>query len=223
MMLVSEKAKQLRYKKPALQMLCWESITDALYEITEQCDSVQWAMQDDDALLAALDDNEEEVFEFRMAFSDLSASAEQLHQALNDYYIDPADFNAIIVGLLGNKYNLVGFDSIEEDYFSLTRYESDLATRDAGQRLMRYTKPDMIAKIGHSLGISISFLDVKHKYDYLCAAFDILKEQDHSLLDLIKDIDAAYTEAEKDDFRYSETTKRFDMLLTHLPDKVWVE
>jgi hypothetical protein len=219
---VADKARQLRYKKPALEILHWEAITDGLYDLSSQCDSLQWAMQDDDALLDALGGNEEEAFEFRMAFGDLAAGAESLLQQLHDCYIDSEDFDAVMVGLLGNKYNVVGFDSIEEDYCSLTEYDQELATSAAGQRLMRLTKPEIIATVGRCLGISIAYLDVRHKHDYLSSSFDILKERDHSLLDTIKDIDALYISAEETGWR-CESAKRFDMLLSYLPERVWVE
>jgi hypothetical protein len=175
--------------------------------------------------LNALGDNEEEVFEFRMAFGDLAASAEQLSQELSDCCvgIEPADFDAVMVGLIGNRYNMVGYDGFEEDYFSLVGYERDLAITDAGKRLTRYTKSEMISVIGQCVGITLAFLNVRHKYDYLHAAFDILKEHDHALLDTIKGIEAVYEEAEQQGGWSPALSKRLEMLTEYLPARVWVE
>jgi hypothetical protein len=222
---VSNKARQLRYKKSALQMLHWETVTDELYEIGIQCSELQWAMQDDEALLDAMGGNEEEAFEFRMAFGDLSAGAEELSQELNDSCvgIKAEDFDAVMVGLIGNRYNMVGYDSFEEDYFSLTGYERDLAITDAGKRLMRYTKPELLSVVGQCMGITFAFMNVRQKYDYLRASFDILKEQDHALLDTIKGIEAVYAEADQQGDWSPALSERLEMLAEYLPARVWVE
>lgn len=222
---VAERARHLRYKRPALQMLHWEAITDKLYEISNLSSELQWAMEDDDALLDAMGGNDEEAFEFRMAFGDLSASAEELSQALSDRYIgiEPEDFDAAMVGLTGNRYSMVGYDSLQEDYFGLVAYQRDLAITESGKRLMRHTKPEMICIIGQCIGITLAFHDVRQKYDYLRASFDILKEQDHALLDTIKDIEAVYEEAEQQGRWSPALSKRLEILTEHLPTRVWVE
>jgi hypothetical protein len=160
-----------------------------------------------------------------MAFGDLSASAERLSQELSDHYIgvEAADFDAAMVGLIGNRYNMVGYDSAEEDYFGLLGYQRALAITEAGKRLARYTKPEMISVIGQCMGITLAFFDVRHKYDYLQASFDILKEQDHALLDTIKGIEAVYVEAEQQGEWSPTLSKRLEMLTEYLPARVWVE
>lgn len=61
------------------------------------------------------------------------------------------------VALIGNRYNTLGYDSEEEDYFSLTGYEQELAQTEAGKRLMRMTKAEMISTIGQCFGITLAF------------------------------------------------------------------
>ena len=51
----------------------------------------------------------------------------------------------------------------EEDYFSLTSYESGLAASEAGKRIMRMAKAEMITTIGQCMGVVISFLNVQQK------------------------------------------------------------
>ncbi len=190
----------------------------------DTCSDVRWFVdQEDDTLLNALDGDDEAEWEFRMAFADLSAKSEQLYDMIQGN-IDYQTFDDCIVSLIGNRYQLVGFDMEEEDYFSLTSYERELAHTEAGKRLMRRTKVDMIATIGQCLGILIAFLDVRQSFDYLKATFEILKDENTSLLQLIKEIDQAYEKAAGVGFYswYDEVTE-FDRLLEALPERAWVE
>jgi len=127
------------------------------------------------------------------------------------------------VALIGNRYLTIGFDSFEEDYYALTGYESDLAQTESGKRLMRKTKAEIISTVGQCLGILISFLDLRQQYDYLKATFDILRDENTSLLQQIKEIDAAYETMVKADWvERPAAEKRFDQLLSALPDRAWV-
>lgn len=179
--------------------------------------------QDDDTLLNALDGDDEAEWEFRMAFADVSGKSEQLYDMIQSN-IDDQTFDDCIVSLIGNRYQLVGFDMDEEDYLSLTRYEQELAYTVAGKRLMRRTKADMLAIIGQCLGILISFLDVRQSYDYLKATFDILRDENTSLLQIIKEIDQAYEKAADVGFySWYDEVKAFDRLLEALPERAWIE
>ena len=82
----AERSKALRYKKPALAELGYETICDKLYEIDDECAGVRWVMDSDvDTLTNALDGDEDEAFEFRMMFSELAAECEILRSALDEY------------------------------------------------------------------------------------------------------------------------------------------
>ena len=108
---------------------------------------------------------------------------------------------------------------------SLTRYEEELAETEAGKWLMRLTKKDMISTIGQSVGTLLAFLDLRQSYDYLKATFDILRDENTSMLQQIKAIEAAYEEACCTDWWHikKEAVERFDRLLEALPDRVWIE
>ena len=83
-----EKARQLRYKKAALARLNLDTIRDELSEISENCDNVRYFIEDDsETLLAALDGDEEEEYEFKMMFFDLSSKCDRLSEALYDGYV----------------------------------------------------------------------------------------------------------------------------------------
>lgn len=204
--------------------LGFDTILDELYDIRETCNDIQWFVeQDDETLLNALDRDDEAEWEFRMAFSDLSAKADHLHDLIRENQISRV-FDDCVVALVGNRYRTIGYDFIEEDYFSLTSYEQELAHTEAGKRLMRRTKADMIATIGQCLGILISFLDVRQNYDYLKATFDILKDENTSLLQTIKEIDEQYEKANDAGFySWYPEVKAFDRLLEALPERAWIE
>lgn len=215
-----ERARTLRYKKSALASLGWDAMWNEIYEIEEACSDVHWYFEnDEDTLLAAIDGNEEETFEFKMAFGELEGKCELLRQAVSEQYGISDYFDDCTVALIGNRYDVVGFDSFQEDYFSLTSYEMDLATTEAGKRMMRHTKSEMLSMIGQCLGITLAFIDLRQEYDYLKATMDIIRDKNTSILEAIKEIEKAYeTIADSYD---NELT--FDMLIKNLPEKMWLE
>lgn len=218
------KAKAMMYKRPALASMGYDAMISELCEIQEACEDVKWYMeQGDDTLLNALGDDEEAEWEFRMAFTDLDGKAYQLIERLQEDLIRE-DYDDCTVALIGNRYQSVGYDSYEEDYFHLTSYEAELAQTEAGKRLMRHTKAEMISTFGQCLGTLIAFLDLRQQYDYLKAAMDVLRDENTSLLKLIKEIDAAYDAAEEVGFNswYAEA-RRFDQLVRELPERMWLE
>ena len=121
------RTRALRYKRPALSSMGYEHIQTELEAIVEACGDVAWFAGDIDTLTAALDGSDEEAHEFMLACSDLSSKAglllEQLYE-VGEY--DPEStarqYDNCTVALIGNRYDTVGFDTLQEDYFSLTAY-----------------------------------------------------------------------------------------------------
>lgn len=118
----ANRTRNLRYKRPALASMGWQSIWEELDAIQEACSDIHWfADQDDETLLNALDGNDEDVWEFKLAFASLEAQADQLADALREqfspYYSDDfeRDFNDCTVALIGNRYRVIGYDADEED------------------------------------------------------------------------------------------------------------
>ncbi len=217
------KVRMMRYKRPALASMGYDKIREELEEITEACDEIRYYDESDaESLLAAFDGDETEEEEFRMGFFDLSASAYELWEAIEDL-CEKVEYDDCTVALIGNRYNLVGFDYGEEDYYDLCGYDCELANTEAGKRLMRLTKKDMLSTIGQGVGVLTSFLDLRQRYDYLKAALDVVRDENGSILQLLSDIEAAYDEAEKVKFRsHEKATKKFDELTKSLPDRVWI-
>ena len=225
----AERTRNLRYKRPALASLGYDALRMELYDIREACNDVRWFIeQNDDTLLNALDGDGEAEWEFRMAFADLEAKSDRLEQSISEYCDwDGEDFakmyNDCTVSLIGNRYRILGYDFEEEDYFSLTAYDEKLAQTEAGKRLMRKTKAEMLSTIGQCVGILVAFLDLRQQYDYLKATFDILRDENTSLIEQIKEIEDAYNAADAAGwYEWYPEVKRFDALVECLPDYVWI-
>lgn len=217
----AERSRNLRYKRPALASMGYDAMTGELDEIYDKCSDVRWWMDTDtETLLNALDGDEEDAWEFKMSFAELEARSDQLRDILYGGCIDRDDYDNCTVALIGNRYNCVGFDSYEEDYFSLSSYESHLAEEESGKRLMRLPKKEMISTIGQCFGILMAFLDVRQRYDYLQATFDILRDQNTSLLDTIKEIENLYEETQ--DGWNSSAEQKWHNLTEALPQELWV-
>ncbi|MBR3421517.1 MAG: hypothetical protein IKG98_05585 [Ruminococcus sp.] len=227
----AERSRAMRWKKPALADLSLWAIDDRLTDIRDECCDIRWAIQDDDMLINALDGNEEEAFEFKMLFTDLENEAEQLCSRLDELFQYDDDrearFDDCTVALLGDRFKVVGYDTVEEDYFSLTSYCQELAVTEAGKRIMRLTKKELLSEIGQCLGIVLSFHNVEIKYEYLKATFDILRDQNVSIIQTIRDINEAYERANEVKFReWEPKTIEFDRLIALLSeqtDKLWLE
>lgn len=220
-MIPAERSKALRYKRPALASMGYEALTSELYEIQEACSDVAYYFpQGDDTLLDALDGDEEDAFEFQMAFSELSAKVDRLVDVMSEIG-DQQQYDDCTVALIGNRYTLVGFDGYEEDYFQLAGYESQLAESEAGKRMMRHTKAEMLSIIGQSVGTLVAFLDIRQQYDYLKATIDILRGENQSMLQAIKRIEELYDRAQMDD--WERDSREFDDLVAVLPEKMWIE
>lgn len=207
----------------------FEFIWNELDDIRDACDTIHWwTDQDDETLLNALDGDDEDVWEFKLAFSHLEARADELFEIIHELCRYEDDFGQVYddctVALIGNRYQTIGYDGFEEDYYALTGYEQGLAQTESGKRLMRRTKAEIISIIGQCFGILIAFLDLRQQYDYLKATFDILRDENTSMLQQVKEIDAAYQALVTADWAgRREAEKKFDRLLAALPDRAWVE
>ena len=222
----AEASRNLRYKRPALSDLSYYEIVEKLDEISEACSEIHWAFEDDETLINALDGNDEEAWEFKMLFGSLEAEAYQLSEAMTDGYEylwdDPEKhWNDLSVALIGNRFELVGFDDYQEDYFTLSSYEQELATSEAGKRVCRLTKAEMLSQIGQVLGLILAFHNVEMKYDALKATIDILRDRNTSIIKQIKAIEAAYTKAQGEP-EWSRNWKVFDRMTSELPEQLWI-
>ena len=233
----AERCEELRYRKPALASMGYFDILNGLEEIQEACSDIHWWIDSEQDFLIDALGSDDEAFNFRFAFSDLEADAERLSNALHEFSwsIDVEDgdiereFDDMTVALIGNRYRMVGYDDYECDYYSLAGYESQLAETEAGKRVMRMTKKELLATIGNCMGILLAYMDLQYKYDRLKATMDILQDKNSAMLDTIKDIEKAYDDWAKDTDIYHgmefdhgrESANHFNTLLETLPPEIW--
>lgn len=217
----AEKARQLRYRRAALAIIQRERLDDELHNIAGECCDLEWSVEDDETLLDVFDGDTDEIQEFRMMFADLSAKCEQLQYQLHDGYVTE-HFDDFFVSALGSPYNMVGYDFMEEDYISLTRYEAELAQSVSGKRLMALTKEKLIAIAGQCFGVMMCFLDIRHSYDCLKATFDALRDDRAELLKSVRTLEDVYNKWQEDPYdRWLRS--EYEELLSHLPERAWIE
>ena len=108
-----EKARQLRYRKPAVKGLNLWEIRERLDEMMDACDEVRyWTDNDEETLLAALDGDEDDEYEFKMMFADLSAEIDRFYDDLRyNCYVED-HFDDVMVGIGAGSYTdgYLGFD-----------------------------------------------------------------------------------------------------------------
>lgn len=233
-----EKARALRYRKPAVRDLNLASIQEQLSDIEEECAEVHWYCDSEDGwdtLLNALDGDDDDAWEFKLAFADLEGECERMRDdlervtdwdaLLTDYF--DLFFAGIGAGSVGG--GLWGYDDWEGDYYGLEPgWQEEEAVKTGREKLKRLTKDQLIDLAGQAFRIAVNFLSLRHRYDNLKAAMDILREQNTALLQQVKAIEELYDQAEaegfsKYDFTRSETEKQLDRLLGTLPERAWIE
>ena len=221
----AEKARNLRYKKAILEDFNFEAIRDELSEIEGVCDEIRWVEDGDEAkLIAALDGDEEEAFEFRMMFSELSSECERLNDLLYENYISD-HFDDFFAGISdGSGMRMLGYDVYEEDYYGLTSFEGRAGCREAQKRLERLTKKELLGAASQAFRIMVCFLNVRYKFDYLQAAFDVIKGLNKALLDMVRQIEELYDTAMSDDYPANrEAEKELDKVIGAMPERIWCE
>lgn len=214
-------AKARMYKKPALAAYSWSEIRYSLDQIIEDSEAVRW--MDEDELEELIGDGEL-ASEFKMAFFDLSDKASGLQEQLYGLDFEDKDqgYNDCTVALLGNRFTVVGWDSYEEDYCGLTRFEEGVARTEAGKRMIRLTKAEMLSTIGQCMGILLAYYDIQSSYDDLHGVLEVIKGSQRQLMAEIKAIEAAYERAEATGFR-GKDADAFDRLLWGLSERMWIE
>lgn len=225
-----EKARDLRYKRPALESLGSPFMQARMEEIQEACDDVQYFMDSDGkTLLDALDGDEEEAFEFKMMFADLSADADKLWSAISEWGFEWQSYDDVTVAMLGECFELVGYDSYEADYYHLLDpWNQDLAQKESYKRLMAKTKKELLECVAGSWRLFVAFFDLDQRYRHLQATMEILRGDNTAMLAVIRDIEAKYEAmfaGWDSTWKYIDrkAEQEFDALLGHLPDRAWLE
>lgn len=219
---IAEKARNLAYRKPLVKNLNYDHITDEVYEIMESCENIRYYLDEDSNILDSIFDDDEEAEEFKMMFSSLAADSERLHEDLREYGMNEMFDDWFCAMHAGTDFGgYIGYDSYEEDYVRLD-YE-DYVESEAGKRIERMTKKDIINGARMCFKIFTAYMSVESRYNDMKCAFDVIRGKNHEYLKVIKDINAAYEEAAKESWQANgEIVKRFDRLLLILPEQMWL-
>lgn len=223
-----EKARELRYRKPIVKNLNLEFIEQDLWDIQGECECVRWYTDSDDgedSLLNALIGDEDEAYEFRMMFADLCAECDRMEYDLKEEWVPECfDIFFVSVGDADDFGGLLGFDSYEKDYFGISPYES-FAEDEAKKKLMRMTKEDLITSARQCFKVYQAYIGLRHRYDCLKSAMDILKDKNTGYIKTIKEIEKLYEKASKQEgyyANYSKEWKEFERYTDALPQEAWI-
>lgn len=120
----------------------------------------------------------------------------------------------------------MGYDSYEQDYFGLSCV--DVYAEDESKKLLkRLTKDDLIAAARQCFKVYQSFIALRHRYDCLKAAIDILRDQNTGYLQMVKQIEEVYEKANKESsgFRYDSCKEivQLDRLAKNMPQEAWIQ
>lgn len=151
------------WRKTILQNLNLDDLKESLSEIYESGDYYGY---DGESM-------GEYYEEYRELFNELSLGAYDLLEAMNRVEEWEGDFCAgwddCTVALLGETQNVLGFDTVETDYYCMLQEEQELGVRAAEKRLERLTKAHLISLFRRVMVMLVSYLDIKSAYDTLNA------------------------------------------------------
>lgn len=221
------KAQQLRYKKPIVKNLNLDSITQDLWDIQEECENVRWYTDSEDgndSLINALAGDEDEAYEFKMAFGDLCAECDRMRSDLDEEWV-PDCFDIFFVAIGGGSYDeLLGWDSYEQDYFGIS-CTSSFAEDEAKKKLKQMTKDDLIASARQCFKVYSAYIGLRNRYDSLKAAIDILRDQNTGYLQAVKEIEKLYEAASENEWsrnKWSKESREWEMYTDTLPPEAWI-
>lgn len=219
------KAQNLRYKKPIAKNLNLDAITQDLWNMQEVCEEIRWYTDSEDggdSLINALSGDEDEAYEFKMAFADLCAECERMLEDLQEEWV-PECFDIFFVAV--GAGDLLGWDSYEGDYFGISSYESNLAEKDSKGKFKRMTKDELIDASRQCFIVYQAYIGLRNRYDSLKAAIDILRDQNTGVLQTVKEIEKLYDAAQEKQGNYAEYSKEweeFDRYADALPQEAWI-
>lgn len=221
------KAKQFRYKKPIVKNLNLDFIKQELRDIQEECENVRWYTDSEDgtdSLINALDGDDDEAYEFKMAFADLCAECERMAEDLEEEWI-PDCFDLFFVATSNDNEILFGWDSYEQDYMGIG-YSDKWIRGDVGKKLKQMTKDSLIEAAMQCITVYKSYIGLRNRYDSLKSAIDILRDKNTGILQIVKQIEKLYEEASKQQDRFAEWSKEwreFERYTNSLPPETWIQ
>lgn len=219
-----DKARKMRYKKPIARELNLEKIQSDLWDIQEECENIRWYIDSDDgedSLINALDGDDDEAYEFKIAFADLCAECNRLSEDIQEEWI-PKCFDIFFVAA-GAK-DLLWWDEYEGDYFGISSTEN-FAEDEAKKQLKRMTKDELIESVRRCFKVYQAYIGLRNRYDSLKAAIDVLRDQNTGYLQVVKEIERLYDEVDKNIWtrnEYSKESREWKQYTDALPQEAWI-
>lgn len=221
------KAKQLRYKKPIVRGLNIDTIQSELWDMISACEDIHWYDDNEESLVSALNGDEDEAYEFKIAFSDLEAELEQFQGDLDGEYI--SKYFDIFFPAVEARYagGYLGFDQYEGDYYGLEPYAYSWAEDEAAKKIMSLTKKEILKTVGQCLKIAYQYMAVRYRYDCLDAAIEILRGENMERIKIIKGIEEQYLIAEKSSegfkWKHDKEIYKLDDMIQQVPQEYWIQ
>lgn len=222
------KAIQMRYKKPIVKDLNLDYINQDLWDIQEECEGVRWYTDSDDgedSLINALAGDEDEAYEFKMAFADLCAECDRMREDLNEEWVPECfDIFFVAVGAADSYGDILGWDSFEQDYFGIS-CSSSFAEDEAKKKLKQMTKDELIAAARQCFKVYHTYMGLKNRYDSLKAAIDVLRDQNTGYLQAVKEIERLYEAVSINEWsrsKYSKESREWREYTDALPPEAWI-
>lgn len=191
-----DKAKKLRYKKAMVNGLTFWQIRDSLYEMQEECEEVSyWDGSDLETLVDALDGDLDDARKFQFDFAQLASDIERMSEDM-DSIEEPERFDDImVVSGIGKmpEYEVLGFDTVEEDYFGIDAWMKGWAEDESVKRLKRLTKDGILEQMAQTVCIVFAFIGIQSRYQDLKASMDILRAQNKEYLDGVKQLNELHS------------------------------
>lgn len=216
-----EKVRKLCYKKPLLKELNYDFMCEKAYEMQEECQALEYA--DDDEILEAFDYDEEQLFEFKMLFSTLSADCENFIEDLQEFGV-PEHFDDFVCfsANINDFGGMIAYDNTESDYYGIEPFMYPWCDEATQKRLERLTKVEILETAKNCFKVVTSFLSISSRYDDLKDTFDILKNKQLNFLGTIKEIEKLYESANYENF-CSKATRMLDKLVAELPQEILIQ
>lgn len=205
-----KQSKTPLWKKSCLDDLSLWNISDWLQEISENGD------------MHSYDGGQDGYYqEYKDLFDDLSDMAYRLSDATYECgYVIEENWDDMTVALLGDTHSVLGFDTVEQDYFQMVcGYDEDSAVKEAEKRIMRLTKSDMVRTFKKVLGTLLAFYDIKTAHDCLTAIVDELDEKGAILERKNQEINRLYEDVT------AESSAKLDAIIKGISpySRMWVE
>ena len=227
-------AKELRYKKPMVRDLNFDTLCNRLYDIQCACEDTEYEFYEcNEALQDAFDGDLEEANEFRIANSYLQTDCMALRDDISRWSHCsrslPDIFNMFFVEMDAGLSNggILGFDLYEQDYYALNPSQVESARRITNQRFMRMTRKEFIECARQCFRIYSAYVSIQYRYDCLSASMDVLLGKHSEQLQLTRKIDELYEQTQKTEYGYADTSRKsilreFETLLNYIPQELWV-